>query len=227
MYTVLSVSPKFRLAASQTASIILKVATSELLTLNAVPASRIGSVFDGYDNPTILELSTAASSMFSVIESIATDAKVVWDSTVEGLDLADATYRMFLLTHRSAPSPYRRAFWLGKLAELHKSNHRYLEAAVNFLELCVHANITAASSGGKVPSPLSGDELAFPFIDYEALSNAFICPSDGPAGRNAFLAAKDHHELFSSESVLKCALVLYFVCFFRFSTPSQEFEKCR
>jgi hypothetical protein len=26
---------------------------------------------------------------------------------------------------------------------------------------------------------------------------------------------------------LKCALVLYFVCFFRFSTPSQEFEKCR
>ncbi len=160
-------------------------------------------MFDGCDDKFIQELSSVAPSMFSVIESIAMDAKVVWDSSLVS-GLADASYRMFLLTQRSAPSPYRRAFWLKKLAELHKKNERPLETAINLLELCVHANITAASSGGKLPLPLLGDELVFPFIDFEALSRAFICPADGPVGRNAFLAAKDHKELFAQEYILQC-----------------------
>ena len=211
MYTVLSVNPKFRLSAAKTASIILKVATSELTVLNSIPTSRAGSVFDGYDDKIVQELSSAASSMFSVIESIATDAKVVWD-TSQKLDLPDATYRMFQLTQRSAPSPYRRAFWLQKLSKLYEENKRPLEAAINLIELCVHANITAeklsaASTGEKLPMPLLGDGLVFPFINVEALSMAFICPADGPVGRNAFLAAKDHKELFASEHILKYVLV--------------------
>jgi hypothetical protein len=213
MYTVLTINPNFRISAAKTVSIILKVATSELANLNNDPSSRAESVFDGYDDSTMNELSSAASAMFSVIESIAIDAKDVWDNSAN-LDLADATYRIFLLTQRSAPSPYRRAFWLEKMAKMHmkkesnpendQENNRPLEAAINLLELCVHANITAASSGGKLSMPLLGDGLVFPFIDYAALSHAFICPADGPVGSNAFLAAKDHKEFFSSESVAKC-----------------------
>jgi hypothetical protein len=206
MYTVLSVNPKFRLSAAKTASVILKVATQELGILSTDAASRNGSVFDGYDDQTIQELSLAASSMFSVIESIAMDAQVVWHSSFD-LDLADATQRIFLLTQRSAPSPYRRAFWLDKMAEMHKKHDRPLEAAINYLELSVHACITAASSGGKLPTCVLGDGLVFPFLDFQALSNAFICPADGPVGRNAFLAAKDHKELFSPECVLKFVAV--------------------
>jgi len=206
MYTVLTVNPKFRLSAAKTVSIILKVATSELSILNADPTLRNESIFDGYDDQTIHELSSAASSMFSVIESIAMDAQVVWQSS-KNMDLADATHRMFLLTQRSAPSPYRRAFWLQKMAQMHKKNNRPLEGAINYLELCAHACITAASSGGKLPIPLFGDGLQFPFIDYEALSSAFICPADGPVGRNAFLAAKDHKELFGQEYVVQCVLL--------------------
>jgi hypothetical protein len=205
MYTVLSVNPKFRISAAKTASIILKVATSELSFLSSGSTSRAGSLFDGYNDAVVQELSSAATSMFSVICSIATDAKVVWDSSKD-IDLADAAYRMFLLTQRSAPSPYRRAFWLQKLSDLHKDNDRPLEAAINLIELCVHANITAALSGGKMPIPLLGDGLVFPFVNFEALSAsmAFVCPTDGPVGHNAFLAAKDHKELFAMEHVLQC-----------------------
>jgi hypothetical protein len=226
MYTVLSVNPKFRLSAAKTASIILKVATSELTILNSLPTSRTGSVFDGYDDKFVHELTSAASSMFSVIGSIATDAKVVWD-TSKDLDLADATSRMFLLTQRSAPSPYRRAFWLQKLSDLHKENDRPLEAAINLIELCVHANITAASSGGKLPMPLLGDDLTFPFINFEALSKAFICPADGPVGRNAFLAAKEHKELFAPEHILLCVDVhVVYSCLDLFLTAS-TFYSCQ
>ena len=110
----------------------------------------------------------------------------------------------YQLTQRSAPSPYRRAFWLKKMADTHKLKERPLEAAINYLELCVHAQIVAASSGDKLPLPLLGAGLVFPFIDFEALSHAFICPADGPVGRNAFLAAKEHVELFGPDSVLQC-----------------------
>lgn len=240
MYTVLTVNPNFRTSAAKTVSIILKVATSELANLNSDPSSRADSVFDGYDDSTMNELSSAASAMFSVIESIAIDAKDVWDNSAN-LDLADATYRLFLLTQRSAPSPYRRAFWLEKMAKMHmkkesnpendQENNRPLEAAINLLELCVHANITAASSGGRLSLPLLGDGLVFPFIDYAALSHAFICPADGPVGSNAFLAAKDHKELFSSESVAKCVenslcVLIMSLIRFRDSNSLQKHANC-
>ena len=224
MYSVqCTMRQHFRKDAAATASIILKVTSSELTLLNSAPASRAGSVFDGCDGSFIQELSSVAPSMFSVIENIAIDAEVVWSNSLKS-GLADATYRMFLLTQRSAPSPYRRAFWLEKLAELHRNNERPLETAVNLLELCVHANITAASSGGKLPLPLLGDELVFPFIDFEALSRAFICPVDGPVGRNAFLAAKEQEKLFAQEHILQCVIgCLDVFSLFVFITPPVVF----
>ena len=198
-------------SAAQSVSIILKVAISELSHLQTVPASRSGSVFDGFDEQTIEEMSSAASRVFAVTESIAMDANRVWGSS--NVDLADTTYRIFQLTQRSAPSPYRRAFWLKKMADTHKQKDRPLEAAINYLELCVHASITAASSGGKLPLPLMGTGHVFPFVNFDELSHAFICPADGPVGRNAFLAAKEHVELFGPEGVLECVTAGTHICF--------------
>jgi hypothetical protein len=166
------------------------------------PHALKGSLFDGYDPSVVHEVNAAATSMFHVIESIALDANVVWD-TQRDLDPADSSLRMFQLTQHSAPSPYRRAFWLKKLAEFHSEKSRHLEAAINLLELCAHASVVASASGGKLSAPITGDELVFPFIDYKALSESFTCPMDGSVGRGAFLAVKDHAEFFSSEMVLR------------------------